>query len=53
MDINSPGTYEHSELPYGRDLQGEPLQKALIELNSEYTNDVVVNKLSRFNKMNL
>lgn len=26
----SPGTYKHSDLPYGRDLQGEPLQKALL-----------------------
>ena len=42
----SPCGYKHSDLPYGKDLHGEPLQKALTELMSEYTTDVVINKLS-------
>ena len=42
----SPSNYKHSDLPHGRDLQGEPLLKALTELLSEYATDVVVNKLS-------
>ena len=42
----SPSGYKHSDLPYGKDLYGEPLQKALMELMSEYTTDVVISKLS-------
>ena len=42
----SPCGYKHSDLPYGKDLDGEPLQKALTELMSEDTTDVVINKLS-------
>ena len=42
----SPVTYKHSDLPNGKDLQGEPLQRALNELLSEYTTDVVISKLS-------
>ena len=49
----SPSTYKHSDLPHGRDLQGEPLQKALsTELLSEYATDIVVNKLSPCSQQN-
>ena len=38
----SPATYKHSDLPNGKDSQGEPLQRAL----NEYTTDVVMSKRS-------
>ena len=38
----SPATYKHTDLPNGKDSQGEPLQRAL----NEYTTDVVMSKRS-------
>lgn len=42
----SPASYKHTDLPNGKDLHGEPLKNALINIFSEYTTDIVVRKLS-------
>ncbi|XP_022808639.1 uncharacterized protein LOC111345620, partial [Stylophora pistillata] len=41
-----PINYKHSDLPYGKDLYGDDLRKALERIFDEYCTDVVVAKLS-------
>ena len=41
-----PINYKHSDLPYGKDLYGDDLWKALERIFDEYCTDVVVAKLS-------
>ena len=41
-----PAGYTHRELPYGKNLHGEQLRQALENILSEYTTDIVLNKLS-------
>ena len=38
--------YKHSDLPYGKDLYGDDLRKALERVFDEYCTDIVVAKLS-------
>ncbi|XP_068756051.1 uncharacterized protein [Montipora capricornis] len=38
--------YRHSELPFGKDLHGDELEKALTSVFNEYSTDVVVKKLA-------
>jgi len=38
--------YKHSDLPYGKDLYGDDLRKALERIFDEYYTDIVVAKLS-------
>ena len=42
----SPESYKHTDLPNGKDLHGEPLRNALTNIFSEYTTDIVAEKLS-------
>ena len=41
-----PASYKHTDLPNDKDLHGEPLKNALINIFSEYTTDIVVRRLS-------
>ena len=41
-----PINYKHSDLPYGKDLYGDDLRKALERIFDEYCTDIVVAKLS-------
>ena len=41
-----PTNYKHSDLPYGKDLYGDDLKKALERIFDEYCTDIVVAKLS-------
>ena len=41
-----PVNYKHSDLPYGKDLYGDDLRKALERIFNEYCTDIVVAKLS-------
>ena len=41
-----PTNYKHSDLPYGKDLYGDDLRKALERIFDEYCTDIVVAKLS-------
>lgn len=41
-----PLNYKHSDLPYGKDLFGEQLQKSIQAIFDEYCTDLVVKKLS-------
>ena len=41
-----PNNYKHSDLPYGKDLYGDDLRKALERIFDEYCTDIVVAKLS-------
>jgi hypothetical protein len=43
-----PLTYEHKDLPNGKDLQGQQLKSALTSLLDEYTTETVVKKLVLF-----
>ena len=38
--------HEHTELPHGKSLHGEPLKNALTNIFSEYATNIVVKKLS-------
>ena len=38
----NPLTYQHSELPYGKDLHGDALKTVLSNIFSEYTTDIVL-----------
>ena len=42
----NPSNYNHSDLPYGKDLQGDSLQSALKSLFDEYSTDIVISKLA-------
>ncbi|XP_068701266.1 uncharacterized protein [Montipora foliosa] len=42
----NPAAYKHTDLPYGKDLFGDSLKKALIDILEEYSTDIVVNKLA-------
>ena len=42
----NPTAYKHTDLPNCKDLHGEALKKVLTELFSEYSTDIVVNKLA-------
>ena len=42
----NPADYKHTDLPYGKDLFGGRLKKALIDILEEYSTDIVVNKLA-------
>ena len=42
----NPAAYKHTELPYGKDLFGDSLKKALTDILDEYSTDIVVNKLA-------
>ena len=42
----NPPAYKHTELPYGKDLFGDSLKKALTDILDEYSTDIVVNKLA-------
>ena len=41
----NPVGYKHSELPFGKDLFGDKLEKALTAIFEEYSTDVVIKKL--------
>ena len=41
-----PTNYKHSDLPYGKDLYGDDLKKALERIFDQYCTDIVVAKLS-------
>ncbi|XP_078372624.1 uncharacterized protein LOC144656263 [Oculina patagonica] len=41
-----PSNYNHRDLPYGKDLQGDSLQSALKSLFDEYSTDIVISKLA-------
>ena len=41
-----PINYKHSDLPYGKDLDGDDLRKALERIFDEYCTDIVIAKLS-------
>jgi len=41
-----PASYKHNELPFGQDLHGDELEKALTTVFNEYLTDVVVKKLA-------
>ncbi|KAJ7336009.1 hypothetical protein OS493_013379 [Desmophyllum pertusum] len=41
-----PTTYRHSELPFGKDLQGDALEAALTAVFDDYSTDIVVKKLA-------
>ena len=42
----NPETYKHTDLPNGKDLFGDSLKKALMDILEEYSTDTVVNKLA-------
>ena len=42
----NPAAYKHTELPYGKDLFGDSLKKALTDILDAYSTDIVVNKLA-------
>ena len=42
----NPESYKHNELPFGSDLHGDELEKALTLVFNEYSTDVVVKKLA-------
>ena len=44
--LQDPVTYKHRHLPHGKDLHGESLYAALVELFSQYYSDAVVRKLA-------
>ena len=39
-----PASYNHNDLPFGKDLHGDELEKALTTVFNEYSTDVVVKK---------
>ena len=39
-----PVDYKHNELPFGKDLHGDALEKALTEMFYDYPTDIVVKK---------
>ena len=41
-----PITYRHNELPFGKDLHGDDLEKALTKVFEDYSTDIVVKKLA-------
>lgn len=41
-----PTIYRHSELPFGKDLHGDDLEKALTNVFEDYSTDIVVKKLA-------
>ena len=41
-----PTIYRHSELPFGKDLHGDDLEKALTNVLEDYSTDIVVKKLA-------
>ena len=41
-----PASYKHNDLPFGKDLHGDELEKALTTVFNEYSTDVVVKKLA-------
>ena len=41
-----PVNYKHNELPFGKDLHGDALEKALTEIFYDYSTDIVVKKLA-------
>ena len=41
-----PLTYRHGELPFGKDLHGDDLEKALTKVFEDYSTDIVVKKLA-------
>ena len=41
----NPAAYKHTELPYGKDLFGDSLKKALTDILDEYSTDIVVNEM--------
>ena len=41
-----PTNYRHSELPFGKDLYGDALEKSLTAIFDEYSTDIVVKKLA-------
>ena len=43
---SNPANNKHTNLPYGKDLHGQPLKSALEDLFAEYYNDTVIQKLS-------
>ena len=42
----NPLTYQHNELPYGKDLHGDARKTVLSNIFSEYTTDIVLEKLA-------
>ena len=42
----NPGNYKHNELPFGNDLHGDELERALTTIFNEYSTDVIVKKLA-------
>ncbi|KAL9956925.1 hypothetical protein ACROYT_G038486 [Oculina patagonica] len=41
-----PSNYNHRDLPYGKDLEGDSLQSALKSLFGEYSTGIVISKLA-------
>ena len=46
MEKVNPESYKHNELPFGNDLHGSELEKALSLVFNEYSTDVVAKKLA-------
>ena len=42
----NPAAHKHTDLPYGKDLFGDSLKKALIDILEKYSTDIAVNKLA-------
>ena len=42
----NPGSYKHNDLPFGNDLHGDELERALTKVFDEYSTDVVAKKLA-------
>ena len=41
-----PDSYKHNDLPFGKDLHGDELEKALTQVFDDYSTDIVVKKLA-------
>ena len=41
-----PDSYKHNDLPFGKDLRGDELEKALTQVFDDYSTDIVVKKLA-------
>ena len=42
----NPGSYKHNDLPFGNDLHGDELERALMKVFDEYSTDVVAKKVA-------